>query len=213
MGTCFCVHSASISCNDLNALRPGQNGRYSADNKLKSILPYFDSNFTEVCSWVFNWQQTNIGYDNDFMAESRLAPSQWEPSLQCNAVSHWLDANLEPALDNTFIWSNIVHLVYWRIYASINLDEVLAKLTEVWWYASDFVCWVITGSDNGLALGQRQAITSTNDDLQSMSKRSLTLQWNGNHNIKISLKKMQWKRSSAKWRPFLGINTRSVACK
>ena len=28
-------------------------------------------------------------------ADSRLAPSQWETSLQCNAVSHWLGANLE----------------------------------------------------------------------------------------------------------------------
>ena len=28
---------------------------------------------------------------------SRLAPSQWETSLQSNAVSHWLGANLESA--------------------------------------------------------------------------------------------------------------------
>ena len=32
-------------------------------------------------------------------ADSRLAPSQWETSLQSNAVSHWLGANLESALD------------------------------------------------------------------------------------------------------------------
>ena len=30
-------------------------------------------------------------------ADSRLAPSQWETSLQSNAVSHWLGANLESA--------------------------------------------------------------------------------------------------------------------
>ena len=30
-------------------------------------------------------------------AYSRLAPSQWETSLQSNAVSHWLSANLESA--------------------------------------------------------------------------------------------------------------------
>ena len=30
--------------------------------------------------------------------DSRLAPSQWETSLQSNAVSHWLGANLESAL-------------------------------------------------------------------------------------------------------------------
>ena len=28
----------------------------------------------------------------------RFAPSQWETSLQSNAVSHWLDANLKSAL-------------------------------------------------------------------------------------------------------------------
>ena len=33
-----------------------------------------------------------------FSADSRLAPSQWETSLQSNAVSHWLGANLESAL-------------------------------------------------------------------------------------------------------------------
>ena len=31
-------------------------------------------------------------------ADSRLAPSQWETSLQCKAVFHWLGANLESAL-------------------------------------------------------------------------------------------------------------------
>ena len=33
-----------------------------------------------------------------FRADSRLPPSQWETSLQSNAVSHWLGANLESAL-------------------------------------------------------------------------------------------------------------------
>ena len=32
-------------------------------------------------------------------ADSRLAPSQWETSLQSNSVSHWLGANLKSALD------------------------------------------------------------------------------------------------------------------
>ena len=31
-------------------------------------------------------------------ADSRLAPSQWEMSLQSNAISHWLGAKLERAL-------------------------------------------------------------------------------------------------------------------
>ena len=35
----------------------------------------------------------------DYRADSRLAPSQWETSLQSNAISHWLGANLWSALD------------------------------------------------------------------------------------------------------------------
>ena len=31
-------------------------------------------------------------------ADSKLAPSQWEMSLQSNAISHWLGTNLESAL-------------------------------------------------------------------------------------------------------------------
>ena len=33
-----------------------------------------------------------------YRADSRFVPRQWELSLQSNAVSHWLGANLESAL-------------------------------------------------------------------------------------------------------------------
>ena len=33
-----------------------------------------------------------------YRADSRFEPSQWETSLQSNAISHWLAANLESAL-------------------------------------------------------------------------------------------------------------------
>ena len=35
----------------------------------------------------------------EIRASSRLAPSQWETSLQSNTVSHWLGANQESALE------------------------------------------------------------------------------------------------------------------
>ena len=47
------------------------------------------SRYHRLCQW--NMDQLN-------MADSRPAPSQWETSLQSNAVSHWLGANLESAL-------------------------------------------------------------------------------------------------------------------
>ena len=40
-----------------------------------------------------------------YSADYRLAPSQWETSLQSNAVFHWLGANLESAL---------VYILYYR---------------------------------------------------------------------------------------------------
>ena len=43
------------------------------------MMSYFDSNYA-------------------FRVESWFAPSQWETSLQSNAVSHWLSANVESAL-------------------------------------------------------------------------------------------------------------------
>ena len=40
-------------------------------------------------------------------AYSRFAPSQWETSLQSNAISHWLGANLESALKTVCISDGI----------------------------------------------------------------------------------------------------------
>ena len=46
-------------------------------------------------------------------ADSRFAPSQWETSLQSNAVSHWLGANLESALYGcAMIWA--CNVIVWR---------------------------------------------------------------------------------------------------
>ena len=45
------------------------------------------------------------GRINEYSADSRFSPSQWETALLCNDVSHWLGANLESAL-----WIHV-----WRI--------------------------------------------------------------------------------------------------
>ena len=92
------------------------------------ILPYsqlltlwaHDTRQTLLTAWALCWwSQTDLTNDavmgmNDYTrtgnshhlqttgwylrVDSRLAPSQWETSLQSNAVSHWLGANLESAL-------------------------------------------------------------------------------------------------------------------
>ena len=58
------------------------------------------------------------------MADSSLATSQWETSLQCNAVSHWRDVNLESFLD--LIVTNGI-LSNWIIEVSIKFYVVTTK--------------------------------------------------------------------------------------
>ena len=40
---------------------------------------------------------SNVSVKAHYRADSKFAPSQWETSLQSNAVSHWLGANLKSA--------------------------------------------------------------------------------------------------------------------
>ena len=46
-------------------------------------------------SYKITWHEVKRETDR---VDSRLAPSQWETSLQSNTVSHWLGANLESAM-------------------------------------------------------------------------------------------------------------------
>ena len=43
--------------------------------------------------WYIQWKQNHFA-----SADSRLAPSQWETSLQSNTISYWLGASIESAL-------------------------------------------------------------------------------------------------------------------
>ena len=59
--------------------------------------------------------------------DSRLAPSQWETSLQSKAVAHWLGANLESALKS-------VELCYWWANDMIRgngNDFILTKISRM----------------------------------------------------------------------------------
>ena len=125
-----------------------------------------------------------------YRADSWLAPSQWETSLQSNAVSHWLGANLESDLLQIVAVIILILLTHWGRVTHICVN----KLT-------------IMGSDKGLAPGRRQTIIWTNDGI-------LLIRPLGTNFSEIlvgiqifSFKKMHLKMSSAKWRPFcLGLN-------
>ena len=67
------------------------------------------SRFAINCLWLhWGWVGVSGLHGISSRADSRLALSQWETSVQSNAVSHWLDASLESALNSHHIeaWTN-----------------------------------------------------------------------------------------------------------
>ena len=84
-----------------------------------------------------------MGYQDDSpsRAYSRFAPSQWETSLQSNAISDWLDTNLESALPQQWELGDVTTLIMANcIIASYN---------------------IVSSSGNHLFQIQHQAITKT----------------------------------------------------
>ena len=68
----------------------------------------------DVCRLVMNKIVPPTVVVYCYGADSRLAASQWETSLQSNAVSHWLDANLESALLQLGVASADMAVSYYR---------------------------------------------------------------------------------------------------
>ena len=90
------------------------------------VFRLFGANFSDQCNWtiennICNWTLNQFSYKKfnlkitsakwqpfpvglnvmrwNFRADFRFTPSQWETSLQSNAVSHWLGASLKSALN------------------------------------------------------------------------------------------------------------------
>ena len=83
---------------------------------------------------------------------------------------------------------------------------MVARITLTHWSWVAHICvnkLTISGSDNGLSPGRRQAIIWTNAGMLLIGPFSGILF----EILTFSFKKMQFKMSSAKWRPFcLGLN-------
>ena len=85
---------------------------------LNIILQQHYHNSCDIIINLDKWEQYSSCFDVHVIrwchnrADSRLAPSQWETSLQSNAVSHWLGANLESALNNDY-YDNMPGLDRW----------------------------------------------------------------------------------------------------
>ena len=82
--------------------------------------------------------------------DTRLAPSRWETSLQSNAVSHWLGANLESALVCHQTKRRRCRCVFTLEYVSFRTFIACLK--------------IISDSRNGQVLKKWQVVTLPNDD-------------------------------------------------
>ena len=69
---------------------------------------------------------THVAVKSNGRADSRLPPSQWEMSLQSNAISHWLGRNLESALK----WESMSIQVQYLMQASIKRSSGKCFLME-----------------------------------------------------------------------------------
>ena len=62
-----------------------------------SVPAVYGLKLSSVISWTASHSPKNYSAIS-IRADSRLVPSQWETLLQCNALTHWLGANLQSAL-------------------------------------------------------------------------------------------------------------------
>ena len=99
-------------------------------------------------------------------------------------------------------------LVFLKRKAAISIDNHNRKLTH--WGRVKHICacrLTITGSDNGLSPGRRQAIIWTNAGILLLGPLGTNVSENSIEILTFSFTKMRLKVSSAKWRPFcLGLN-------
>ena len=65
---------------------------------LRRIRPHYNVTVMDHMYWYVWLKNCCEKYHVIYRAGSRLAPSQWETSLQSNAVSRWMGANLESVL-------------------------------------------------------------------------------------------------------------------
>ena len=84
-----------------------------------------------------------------FWADSRFAPSQWEMSLQSNAVSHWLGTNLESASTSSvnIKFTQIPHCVdRYKLNAEVTL--VVLHILHKTGSQNEGVPWLAPGNFN-----------------------------------------------------------------
>ena len=83
------------------------------------------------CTDLISWIQDGCCGQSIPRADSSLAPSQWETSLQSNSISHWLGANLEsdliPCKSDYGRWKSAVATRF--LHTGILVDSVCNDIT------------------------------------------------------------------------------------
>ena len=95
----LCSHGCNINVEGVIYLEQVVMECIPSGHLCKCWLNY--ENYFEFMCWL------SVQHPIHYKADSRLAPSQWETSLQSNAVSHWLGANLESALPYGHVKSHL----------------------------------------------------------------------------------------------------------
>ena len=145
--------------------------------------------FWHVQNFVVIWIYTkinfplNLNYDGNMVLEmgTRSVFKICYCHVICNIVQGSFCVRVQPIRDNLTHWGRVTHICVGNL--------------------------IIIGSDNGLSPERRQAIIWTNAGILSIGPSGTNF-----NEILIgiqtfSLKKMHFKMSSAKWRPFcLGLN-------
>ena len=118
-----------------------------------------------MTSIMYNW---STAVANVYRAASRFAASQWETSLQSNAVSHWLGANQPRSSPGIPIYQDTARCV-WMIpeYLILPCVSILQVGTETYrWYHEEIstipqiVHWVCQGlfKSRGLSREVRKTV-------------------------------------------------------
>ena len=107
-----------------------------------------------------------------YRADSTLAPSQWETSLQSNAVSHWLGANLKSALHYFPVGTEPLHPSH-----VIKFYALFKIFVKTWWLPSIFSLAELGNKMASHALLDLQVLTSKWLELPQWGRNKMAVLW------------------------------------
>ena len=87
------------------------------------ILQWINHTHNYMCYW--------LPFQYSDRADSRFALSQWETSLQSNAVSHWQGTNLESALSETW-WRHDMEMITTLTWWCCDMKTISTLLVCLW---------------------------------------------------------------------------------